>query len=62
AVAFKVADDDPAFENHDVFGVPNLVLFAFGKPHDKRLKRPPAQPSLHRFHVHTDKSTTGDNE
>lgn len=59
AIGFREADDDAAFENHDVFGVADLVLFAVGKPHDKRLKRPPAQPFLNRFHVHAVKCTSG---
>lgn len=62
AIGFREADDDAAFENHDVFGVANLVLFAVGKPHDKRLERPPAQPFSNCFHVHTVKSITGENE
>ena len=60
AVDFGVADDDAAFENHDVFRVAYLMLFAVGKPHDERFKRPPAQPFLNRFHIHTAKCTTRD--
>ena len=58
AVGFRIADDDSAFENHDVFGVPNLVYFAVGKPKRKRLKGPTVYPFQNRFHVHTDKPIT----
>ena len=58
AVAFRIADDDSALENHDVFGMPNLMCFAVEKPKRKRLKGPTVYPFQNRFHVHTDKFTT----
>jgi hypothetical protein len=58
AVAFRVADDHAAFEEHHVIRVPYFMVLAIGKPHDKRLERAPAKPFPNRFRVHTVKCST----
>jgi len=62
AVAFRVANDDAGFENHDVFRVANFMGFAAGEPEDERFERATIQPFSDVFWAHTPKFTTLENE